>query len=140
MNTMLRCSHCLHDQYPSFLPYRCNKCSSGAFHSVLVHGSRDSSGTVGALGPLTLASETPAHPLIDASLIPEDGLNTFQGQLVAISSPWSADSEGEFTLTVFFDSRTHRRLVESLYGDRGIDDTVGVESSRMIVTVAPPTT
>ena len=130
------CPHCGSYYLPDPVRQRLQR----DYEKHLESGCQDSSGIAGAPGPLTHVSETLARVLTDVSITPDDGLNTFQGQLVAISSPWSADSEGEFTLTVFFDSRTHRRLVESLYGDRGIDGTVDVGLSDMTVILAPLTT
>jgi len=103
-------------------------------------GLKPSLGIVGVRGPLMSDSDQLARARIDVSTTPEDGLNTFQGRLVDISSPWSAERVGEFTLTVSFDSRTHRRLLESLYGDPGLLDMDGVECLLTTPTVEPPTT
>lgn len=112
-------------------------------HSCKQHsggGSQFSLGIAGAPGPSTKDLDPSGLPLTDVSITPVDGLKIFRGQLVDISSPWSAEREGEFTLMVSFDSQTHRRLVESLYGDPGKSGMVGAEFCLTIRTEAPLTT
>lgn len=103
-------------------------------------GSPDSLGIAGAHGPSMSDSDQPVPVLTGVSSIPDDGWNTFQGRLVDISSPWSAEREGEFTLTVYFDSQTHRRLVVNLYGDRGKFGMDGAAFLLMMKEEEPPTT
>lgn len=106
----------------------------------LAHGSQPSLGIAGALGPSTLVSELLDLAQRGVSTTPDDGLNTFPGRLLTISSPWSAEREGEFILTVFFDSLTLRRLVESLYGDPGRSGMEDAEFSLTMKRGERPTT
>jgi len=104
------------------------------------HGSQPFLGIAGVHGPSIVALDPWGLPQIGVSTTPDDGLNSFQGRLVDISSPWSAEREGEFTLMVFFDSQTHRRLVESLYGEVGSEDMGVAESCPMTVILEQPST
>lgn len=102
-------------------------------------GSDPSHGIAGARGRLTHVSEIVDQVLIDASTTPDDGLNTFQGHLVGISSPSSEVQGAEFTLMVYFCSLTRQRLKERLSGIRGKNSMDGVRSWDTIVTVVLPT-
>jgi hypothetical protein len=89
---------------------------------------------------LTRVSEILDLLQTDVYSIPADGLNSYQGQLQDISSLSSVGSEDGFTLTVFFASRTSRRLRENLFGSLGKFATVAAGSSVTIVIEEPPTT
>ena len=110
------------------------------FDMLLVNGSTDSSGTAGARGRLTHVSEILDLLPTDASSTPVIGSNTYQGRLTDIS--WRSRGAGgeEFTATVSFDYRTASRLRERVYGDRGWDGTVDLESFPMTVILEPATT
>jgi len=103
-------------------------------------GYTRSNGTVGAPGRLTLVSEILDPLQIDVSSTPDDGLNSYQGELLDISSRLSAGGEVVYTLTVYFDSRTAARLKESRCGSLGNSDTVAVGSSVTMTLEEPPTT
>jgi len=103
-------------------------------------GSRNSHGTVGALGRLTHVSETLALAPTAASTTPEDGWNTFQGRLLDISSPLRGEREDAFTLTVCFDSRTLRRLNGRVFGHLGRLVTDGAQCSVTIEIEEQPST
>jgi hypothetical protein len=77
---------------------------------------------------------------IDVSSIPDVSLNTFQGRLSDISSLSSGGQEDVFILTVFFDSKTHLRLREKLYGMRGRRDMGETGFFPMTVILEPPIT
>jgi len=71
---------------------------------------------------------------------PEIGWNTFQGVATRISYASKRPLGDEFTLTVYFDSRTGSRLAEALCGIPGFEGTGDVPCFRMTVTLEPPTT
>jgi hypothetical protein len=106
----------------------------------LAIGSTNSHGTVGAHGRLTSVSEILAQAQIDVCTTPDDGLNTYQGQALGISSPSKEERGVGFTLTVFFDSKTASRLNEDLCSPVGKNATDGTECFPMIMTLVRPTT
>jgi len=120
--------------------FGCPKCGGILIRSVRASetGSPDSSGIAGARGRLTHVSETLDPPQIDASTTPERGSNIFLGRLTAISLPSSAVQGAEFTLMVYFDSRTRQRLKERLSGLAGKNGMDDVRSWDTILTVALP--
>jgi len=77
---------------------------------------------------------------IDASSIPDNGLNTYQGRLQHISLLSRQDGEAVYMLTVCLDSKTDGRLKENLSGSLGNADMDDVESFPMTVTVEPSIT
>ncbi len=132
--------------------WRCGNCGSagpteetlhekyGCFKETSETGSKGSSGTVGAPGRLTHVSETLAPLPIGAFFTRGDGSNTYQGRVQGISSRLNEGSEEGYILTVFFDSRTSRRLRENLSGSLGENGTVAAGSSLTMVIGEPPTT
>ena len=104
------------------------------------NGCPGSNGTAGAPGRLTHVMETLDPLQIDAFTTPEDGLNTYQGRITAISLPSSGDEGDEYTLTVSFDHQTSLRLRGRAFGHPGSRDTEGAGYSLTIVRGEPPTT
>ena len=104
------------------------------------NGSARSNGPVGARGPLTLVSEILAPPPTDVSTTPEDGSNTFQGHVWAISCRSKGALGDAFTLTVCFDSKTATRLHEKVFGPGGRSDTEDAEFFPMTLILEPPST
>jgi len=102
--------------------------------------SARSNGTAGALGRLTRVSDILDLPPTDVFTTPGDGLNTYQGQCRDISSRSRRERGGEFTLTVFFDSKTSSRLAESLSIRDGKNASDGTAYSPIEVTLVLPTT
>jgi len=105
-----------------------------------VLGWMSSNGTAGAPGPSTPALGTLGRLRIDASSIPDNGLNTYQGRLQHISLLSRQDGEAVYMLTVCLDSKTDGRLKENLSGSLGNADMDDVESFPMTVTVEPSIT
>jgi len=104
------------------------------------NGSANSPGTAGAPGRSTHVSELTAQALTGVSITPDDGLNTFQGRLLAILSRSSEGPEVEFILTASFDSKTAGRLSGGVSGLLGKIVTEGVPCSLMIQIEELPTT
>jgi len=96
-------------------------------------GLLNSRGTAGAPGRLTHVSETLDPALTDVSSTPDDGLNTFQGRVLGISSVLREEQGVVYTVMVCFDLKTASRLKESRCTEPGKAGSEGVASFHMIV-------
>lgn len=103
-------------------------------------GYPDTDGIAGAPGPLMSASGWTDPRQVVVCTTPENGLNTFQGQIQDISLLWKGDVVVECTLMVSFDSPTGSRLLEKLSIKGGKFDMGDAEYSVTIVIEEAPTT
>lgn len=125
--------------HPEGLCWPCHRKLEG-YNEPSGTGSPNSNGIAGAPSPLMTASGWRDPRQIVVSRTPDDGSNTYQGQMSSISWRLKEGPEGAFTLTVSFDSETRLRLLESLYSLPGNFVTGGTAYCRMTVTLEPPTT